>query len=105
MTRALICQQALCGYFVAESDDSTLAFIMVALHGTSATYYIGWNSEKGYQLNLNKLLLWEAIRDLKKRGFRWFDLGGIDFVHTQGIAEFKMGTGCEYYELSGEFVG
>ncbi len=105
LTRALICRQALCGYSVAEKDNGILAFIMVALHGTSATYYIGWNSEKGYRLNLSKLLLWEAIKNLKKKGFRWFDLGGMDFVHTQGIAEFKMGTGCEYCEFIGEFVG
>lgn len=104
ITRGLIDLGALVGYFVNEGTEKILAFIMVVLHGTSATYYIGWSSEEGYKLNLNKLLLWNAMIDLKKKGFHWFDLGGIDFIHTPGIADFKMGTGCEYYETVGEFV-
>ncbi len=104
VTCGLIERQALKAYLVKNECDKVLAFIMIALHGGSATYYIGWSSEEGYKLNLNKLLLWNAIMDLKKNGFRWLDLGGIDFIYTPGIAEFKMGTGCEYYEMVGEFM-
>lgn len=104
ITNGLIKSQALKAYFVKDECAQVLAFVMFALHGKNATYYIGWNSEEGCRLNLNKLLLWNAVLDLKKRGYQWMDLGGIDFIHTPGIAEFKMGTGCVYYEMAGEFI-
>lgn len=104
ITRELIRQGKLIGFCIKTEQKEVSAFIMIVLHGAGGTYYIGWCDEQGYRYNLNKLLLWEAMIMLKNRGIQWFDLGGIDFVHTPGIAEFKMGTGCMYYETVGEFT-
>lgn len=104
ITKVLIKLGDLIGFCIQTEEQGILAFIMIACHGKGATYYIGWCSEQGYRYNLNKLLLWRAMIILKDRGIQWFDLGGIDFIHTPGIAEFKMGTGCMYYETVGEFV-
>ena len=77
---------------------------MVAVHEGTATYYIGWSNLDGYRKNANRYLLWEIIRQLKHEGYKWFDLGGIDMIHTKNIAEFKLGTGCKYLNLVGEYL-
>lgn len=104
ITRELINGQAIISY-VAKKHGETVGFVMVVKHGKSATYYIGWNNETGYRLDANKLLLWQAMLALKKENIVWFDLGGIDYIATRSIADFKLGTGCGYYESLGEFVG
>lgn len=90
---------------VAKNDErEIISFIMLSIHEKTATYYIGWSSSEGYKANANRLLLWSAIQKLKEIGVCWFDLGGIDLVHTNGIAEFKMGINCKLYEYVGEFI-
>ena len=103
ITRALIANHNIKGYYIKQ-DDEVCAFVMITMQGKSATYYIGWNNEDGYKNNMNKLLLWRVITDLKENGFKWFDLGGIDNIHTDGVADFKRGIGGKYYEYIGEFV-
>lgn len=103
ISRELIRRKTMRGYYIEENDD-VLAFIMIVLHGSGATYYISWNSKEGYGLNLNKLLLWNSFVDLKEQGIQWFDLGGINLVRTSGVSEFKLGTGCRYYATVGEYI-
>lgn len=88
----------------AKNAGNIISFILLALHGKSATYYIGWSNQEGYRSNANRLLLWNAIIKLKKSGFEWFDLGGIDEVNTKNIAEFKIGSGCELFQYVGEYM-
>ncbi|MCB9096273.1 MAG: peptidoglycan bridge formation glycyltransferase FemA/FemB family protein [Arcobacter sp.] len=87
----------------AKNKDEFVAMICVALHGNSATYLIGWNGDVGRKLKANQFLLWNSIVILKKNGFRWFDLGGIDEINTPSIAEFKLGVNGKRYELTGEY--
>ena len=86
----------------AFSNDELLAGICVVSHGTAATYLLGWNGEEGRRLKANHFLLWNAMMLLKKQGFRWFDLGGIDEDSTPGISDFKLGVNGERYALVGE---
>lgn len=104
ITRGLFQKKAVIAV-VARLDTEVVGFVMLAMHDKSATYYIGWSSDKGYQHDVNKLLLWIAVLELKKIGVRWLDLGGIDNIHTKNIADFKLGMGCEYFETVGEFAG
>lgn len=104
ITRALFWKKAVIA-IVARLNTEIVGFVMLARHDKSATYYIGWSSEMGYQHDVNKLLLWTAVLELKKIGIRWLDLGGIDNVHTRNIADFKLGMGCKYFETVGEFAG
>lgn len=90
--------------YIAKLDEEILSFIIVVYHNVSSTYLIGWNSTEGYQHNLNRRLLWNAMTDMRTRGVKRFDLGGIDKVNTTSIADFKMGTRCKYYELVGEYI-
>ena len=89
---------------VKDEAGEVISFIMTAIHEKTATYYIGWSNSEGYKCNASRLLLWASIRNAKENGIEWFDLGGIDFVNTKGIAEFKKGSGCQIYEYIGEFI-
>lgn len=83
--------------------NEAVAGICIAIHGSSATYLIGWNGELGRKLRANHFLLWNSIIQLKQMGYLSFDLGGIDQEKTPGIAEFKLGMNGDKYDLSGEF--
>ena len=80
-----------------------VAAICLAIHGTSATYLLGWNGPAGRKLKANHYLLWQAVVHLRQSGVRWLDLGGISEDQTPGIADFKLGMGGERYELVGEY--
>ena len=64
---------------------------------------MGWNSEEGRLLTANNLLLWFAIKELKGRGVKWFDLGGVDGFSMPGVSRYKMGLGGNLYTLSGTY--
>ena len=81
-----------------------VAGICVALHGATATYLLGWTSDKGRDLEANRFLLWAAAIALKKKRLRWFDLGGISEEKTPGITAYKLGMNGERYELVGEYL-
>ena len=74
------------------------------LHGNSATYHIGWAGDDGRSLNAQNRVLWEAMLELKKRGIKFLDLGGLNTADLGGIARFKLGTGAEPLTLAGTFV-
>ena len=88
----------------ALSEGEAVGGILLARHGASATYLVGWNGDAGRKLKANNFLLWQAVLELRRRGVRWFDLGGIDDVLTPGIAAFKRGMKGEEYRLVGEFL-
>ena len=89
--------------FTANKNRQPVSGILVFKHGTTATYYVGWNSEEGRLLNANNLLLWFAIKELKGRGVKWFDLGGVDGFSMPGVSRYKMGLGGNLYTLSGTY--
>ncbi len=89
---------------VAYCHKIVVASIYVVTHGRTATYLLGWNSEDGRLMRAHHLLLWNAVHELKSRSIRYFDLGGVDWNLTPGIAAFKLGMGGRYYRLVGEGV-
>jgi hypothetical protein len=92
---------------IAEAcvDDHALAFIMVALHGRSATYLAGWNSEEGRKYSAHHFLLWNAVKMLKEKGIREFDLGGInDDEGAKGLKDFKEGIGGRAVRYVGHYA-
>jgi hypothetical protein len=87
----------------ALHDGIILSSIVVCVHGTSATYLVGCNTEGGRKLYANNFLLWQAILELKKRNCKWLDLGGVDSENTSSIAKFKQGLSGKEYSLIGEY--
>ena len=90
--------------FRALNENQIICAICIYLHGTTATYLLGWNGDIGRKLKANNFLLWNTMLHLKKMGYKWLDLGGIDTVNKSGISDFKIGIGGEIYTTLGETI-
>ena len=88
----------------ADHQGERVAAMMFLLHGTAATYQVGWSNDTGRELNAHNLLLWHAIEALKQRGIRQLDLGGVNTARSAGIARFKLGTGGQPVILAGTYL-
>ena len=80
----------------------TVGMLLSIRHGDTETYTIGITNKTGRLCNANYLLLWNSILESKRKGCRWFDLGGLNKNTPKGIAHFKKGTNGIPYELIGE---
>lgn len=89
--------------FAAQKGADRLGGMLFLRHGDDATYHIGWASEAGKEANVHNLLLWRAIKGLKKAGVKTLDLGGVNTDFNPGIARFKIGTGGKVLSLSGSW--
>jgi len=88
-----------------DSVDKTLGMLVSIRHGDTSTYFIGATNDKGRQLQVNYVLLWEAILYAKEKGCSWFDIGGLNSTTPKGIAHFKSGVNSNMYDLIGEWRG
>ncbi|MCK5284995.1 MAG: GNAT family N-acetyltransferase [Alphaproteobacteria bacterium] len=82
-------------------DNKPVAAILVLNHGSSATYQIGWSSPDGRKTAAHNLLLWDALKILKNKGIKDFDLGGINDESAKGVKKFKENMGGEIVYLAG----
>jgi hypothetical protein len=80
----------------AVLDGESLAGLAAVSFGQAADYYIGWVSEAGRKKNVNNFLFWETALELRRRGCRSFDLGGMRAGATE---PFKTGMGGTEYQL------
>lgn len=88
---------------VARQGEHALGGVLIARYGEAAEYLAGSVNEDGRRLNAGQLLLWRALCEMKDRGYRWFDLGGMDPERTpSGIFHFKAGVGGTPHRLIGE---
>jgi lipid II:glycine glycyltransferase (peptidoglycan interpeptide bridge formation enzyme) len=96
--------------FIASEEGSTeikdsIGILVSIRHGDTSTYFIGTTDDKGRKLQVNYVLLWEAILYAKRNGCEWFDIGGLNSTTPKGIAHFKSGVNSELYSLIGEWRG
>ncbi|MFN7643538.1 MAG: GNAT family N-acetyltransferase [Burkholderiales bacterium] len=89
----------------ADLGRDAAAGMMFLVHGEAATYQIGWVGEAGRELGAHNLLLWHAMLELRGRGVRTLDLGGVDTARGAGLARFKLGTGGAVVTLAGSYLG
>ena len=87
----------------ADMGRDRIAAMMFLIHGEAAIYHVGWTTDKGRDLHAHNLLLWKAIEELKLRGIRKLDLGGVNTIRSAGIARFKISTGGEVITLAGTY--
>lgn len=88
----------------AIDEKEKVAGMMFLIHGSSATYHLGWSNDIGRHNNAHNLLLWEAIKELKKRDIKYLDLGGINSEDIPGLTRFKIGTGGDITTYAGTFM-
>ena len=89
--------------FNAKNDNLDLGSILISRQFKNLIYLIGWSSEDGRKLNVNYILLWEAITYFKSKDCKIFDLGGL-IGNNHPIDFFKLGMNGSYYENCGEYI-
>ncbi len=87
----------------ADVGRDRAAAMMFLIHGVSAIYHVGWTSEKGRELHAHNLILWRGMEELRARGIRRLDLGGVNTIRSAGIARFKISTGGQVLTLAGTY--
>ena len=88
----------------ADVGRDRVAGMMFLIHGQAATYQVGWTSDAGRDLHAHNLILWKGIEELRARGVRMLDLGGVNTIRSAGIARFKMSTGGQVLTHAGTFI-
>jgi lipid II:glycine glycyltransferase (peptidoglycan interpeptide bridge formation enzyme) len=87
----------------AVKDNRSVAAILVLIHGKSASYRLGWTTEPGRAACAHNVLLWEAVKLLKEKGIRYFDLVGVEPSTAEGLTQFKQGMGGSSFKTLGLF--
>lgn len=98
--------------FVAELEGKMIGGTLVTFYGDTATYYYGASDHASRAMMAPYLLQWTAMREAKKRSFRWYDFLGVAPLKTErshpwaGITAFKEKFGGErvHYPVAREFV-
>lgn len=88
----------------ADRGRERVAAMMFLIHGQAATYQVGWSNDAGRDLNAHNLLLWQAMLELRSRGIKRLDLGGVNTTRSAGLARFKIGTGGQVLRLAGTYL-
>lgn len=86
--RATLGGSALFFFASTAGRDNVLSAELVLVHGLYAHSFLGGTTAEGLKLSANHLLKRDLIRELKRRGCRWYLLGG----------GAKPGDGIEAYK-------
>jgi len=87
----------------ALHEGKPVAAMIIARYGRSAEHYVGWFGPAGRKLDSGNFLYWQAVREAKKAGLLWFDVGGYETNDRFG--HFKQNMRGVEYRLCGEWVG
>ncbi|MDA1060249.1 MAG: peptidoglycan bridge formation glycyltransferase FemA/FemB family protein [bacterium] len=84
--------------YLANYEGEEIAGAIITYHKDTATYYYGASSDTHRNAMAPYLLHWEAMKDAKKKGFKYYDLFGISPPHSKnhhwkGVTEFKKKFG------------
>jgi len=63
--------------YLAEYEGEVIAGIVVTFYKDTAIYYFGASSDKHRRVMAPYLLQWEAMKEARERGCRWYDLFGV----------------------------
>ena len=88
----------------ADLGKTAVAGMIFLIHGRAATYQVGWTSDTGRDLHAHNLMLWRAIEELRERGVRSLDLGGVNTQRSASLARFKMGLGGQVCQFAGTYL-
>lgn len=88
----------------ASLHAQPVAAMLFLIHGSAATYQLGWSRPSGRATNAHNLLLWRALPLLRERGVRRLDLGGVNTRDLPGISRFKLNTGGAVVTYAGGYL-
>ncbi len=89
--------------FSGRQNEKRLGSVLIASYGKTCIYLVGATNSEGKKMNANYYLLWNAMCEMKKRGYQQFDVWGAHPENTpRGILHFKRGLNGKRYQLMGE---
>lgn len=88
---------------ICEYDGKPISGIVASSIGNTGIYLLGATGDNGLTLKGNYLLQWHMVKWLKKSGFKYYDLGGIDPEVNPGVYHFKSGLRGEDVTFTGRF--
>lgn len=88
----------------AQEKGERVAAMLFLIHGSVATYHVGWSNDAGRAVNAHNLLLWRAFEELQALDIKALDMGGINTRSLPGISRFKIGSGGKVLTYAGTFV-
>lgn len=77
------------GIFYGYQDGSLAAINFVLFFGNTATYLYGASYTAHLKSKVTTYLHWAAMKEAKKRGLKYYDLGGIDEKRWPNLTTFK----------------
>lgn len=86
-----------------DEDGGPMALRACAVLGDKAVDLLAAADEKGRKLYASYALLWEVLRECRRRGVREYELGGADPDTAKGVYDFKKGTGAAFTRTLGEW--
>ena len=87
----------------AVAKGQPVSWVLIATYGATGEYLAAVSLPAARALNCGQLLMWNAILQLQREGFREFDVGGFDPEDTvSGISHFKGGINPVPYRYCGE---
>lgn len=89
--------------FIAKHEEKPIAAAIVLTHGESGYYLHGASNYKHRNLMAPHLLHWQIIKYLKSKGFKNYDMWGINARRCPGVTRFKLGWGGRSVEYPGSF--
>jgi lipid II:glycine glycyltransferase (peptidoglycan interpeptide bridge formation enzyme) len=90
--------------FVAQGRAEPVAAMLFFLHGSVATYQVGWSTQDGRAASAGNLLMWRAMVALQAMGVDRIDLGHADPDGAPGLTRFKRGMGARLRPLGGTWL-
>ena len=88
---------------IAKHDGTPVAGHVSSMLGDTCVYLLGASNQQALDLNASYLLQWHTIVEAKRRGLKWYDLGGIDPQGNPGVFRFKQRMGGEEVSFPGPF--
>lgn len=77
------------GGFFGYQHDEPASTHFVLFFGDTATYIYGASYSRHLNSKVTTYLHWSAILEAKRRGMKYYDLGGVDEARWPSLTEFK----------------
>jgi lipid II:glycine glycyltransferase (peptidoglycan interpeptide bridge formation enzyme) len=88
---------------ICENEEKALTATVGSLIGDRGIYLLGATGNEGMKMKGAYLLQWRLIEMMKGKGYKWYDLGGIDPDDNPGVYHFKSGISRREANHIGQF--
>jgi len=89
---------------IAAKGSDPVAGMLTIINAGTATYHASWVGAEGRQAGAMPLLMARTLEELRQRGLRHFDLGGLNDDDMAGVTRFKLSLNPTPQILPGTYL-